>query len=309
MRIVSLLPSATEIVYALGAGDELVGVTHECDYPPQARSKTALTASSLPPASTADAAAIDRHVRERLHAGSSIYSLDAALLAQLEPDLIITQELCPVCAVSYEQVGTAIKRLRTDPRLVALEPSSLEDVYRTIESIGELIDRRDAARRLVAGLQVRERALRACAAQVEEPLPRVLVLEWTDPPMGGGHWTPGLVELAGGDPVLAHRGADSQRLEWDAIAAADPDVIIVAPCGFDLNAALRAVRALADLPQWRSLRAVRGGRVAVVDGNAYVNRPGPRLIDSAEIFAAAIHPQLAALLPRYDDGWTMPARV
>ena len=300
MRIVSLLPSATEILYAVGAGDQIVGVTHECDFPDSARTKPRLTRSALP--SGGRAADIDRHVRASLHAGSSIYALDAALLERLRPDLIITQELCPVCAVSYDTVCAATRRLSGDPRLVSLEPSSLSDVYATIASVGELTGRADQAQAVVEGLRAREQRLRALTSDLARP--SVLVLEWTDPPMSGGHWTPGLVELAGGTPVLAHAGADSQRLEWGAIAAADPDVIIVAPCGFDLRAAAEAARDLNGTATWNELRAVRSGRVAIVDGNAYVNRPGPRLLDSAEIFAAAIHPALAAELPAYADGWT-----
>ena len=299
MRIVSLLPSATEILYAIGVGDQVVGVTHECDFPSEARSKPWLTSSSLPTAERA--ADIDRHVRARLHAGSSIYTLDAGLLERLEPDLIVTQELCPVCAVSYETVSAATRRLRGDPRLVSLEPSSLEDVYSTIASLGELTAAVDAAEKLIRGLRAREKALRELTT--DSARPSTLVLEWTDPPMSGGHWTPGLVELAGGRPLLSHPGKDSQRLEWDAIAAADPDVIIIAPCGFNLEVATRATRELSTIARWRSLRAVRGGNVAVVDGNAYVNRPGPRLLDSAEIFAAAIHPARARELPSYPSGW------
>jgi iron complex transport system substrate-binding protein len=299
MRIVSLLPSATEILYALGAGDEIVGVTHECDYPADARAKPRLTSSALPNASRASD--IDRHVRASLHAGSSIYALDAALLERLRPDLILTQELCPVCAVSYDTVCAATRRLDGDPRLVSLEPSSLDDVYATIASVGDLIGRADAAAGVIEGLKARERALRALTAGLTRP--STLVLEWTDPPMSGGHWTPGLVELAGGTAVLAHPGADSQRLDWSAIEAADPDIIIVAPCGFDRAAAVRAVGELDSVAAWGALRAVRSGRVAIVDGNAYVNRPGPRLLDSAEIFAAAIHPQLQVELPAYPAGW------
>jgi iron complex transport system substrate-binding protein len=286
MRVVSLLPSATEIVYALGAGDQLVGVTHECDYPLEARSLPALTSSLLP--AELDAAGIDRHVRASVHAGSSLYGLDDAKLAALEPDLIITQELCAVCAVSYEIVDRAAKRLRGDPRVVSLEPSSLEDVFSTIAFVGDLVAAQNGAAELIAGLRVRVDAL---AARVRPaPLPRVLVLEWTDPPMSGGHWTPGLVELAGGEPILANPGANSRVLDWDAIADADPDVVIVAPCGYDLATSVRAVAALppAAARAFASLRAVRGGRAFVVDGNAYVNRPGPRLVDTAELFAAAI---------------------
>lgn len=240
-------------------------------------------------------------MRASLHAGSSIYALDAVLLERLAPDLIVTQELCPVCAVSYDTVCAATRCLAGDPRLISLEPSSLEDVYATIASVGDLTGCADGATGVLERLRARERALRAATSGLDRP--STLVLEWTDPPMSGGHWTPGLVELAGGRPVLAHPGADSQRLDWDAIAAADPDVIIVAPCGFDLAAAVRAVHELESGAAWNALRAVRHGSIAIVDGNAYVNRPGPRLLDSAEIFAAAIHPELSAQLPSHAAGW------
>ncbi len=283
--IVSLLPSATEIVYALGLGDRLLGVTHECDFPAEAREKPHLTASSLP--SATNAAEIDRHVKASLHAGSSLYALDSSLLERLAPDLIITQELCEVCAVSYEIVARAAKRLRGDPRIVSLEPSSLEDVYANIATVGELTGRGEAARSLVDGL--RARAERLAAFVNGRARPRTLVLEWTEPPMSGGHWTPGLVELAGGEPILANPGTDSKALAWGAIATADPDVVIVAPCGFNLTATLAAVDALAkNVPVWPALRAVVARRVYAVDGNAYVNRPGPRLLDTAELFASAM---------------------
>jgi iron complex transport system substrate-binding protein len=285
MRVVSLLPSSTEILFGIGAGDRLVGVTHECDWPAAAKALPALT-SSLLPTNAVTAAQIDRHVRANVHAGSSLYALDEQRLAELAPDLIVTQELCAVCAVSYDIVANAAKRLRGDPRVVSLEPSSLADVYDNIRFVGELVGADDGARALVETLQARERALRARTAA--GPRPRTLVLEWTDPPMSGGHWTPGLVELAGGEPILANPGANSQALSWDAIAAADPEVAIVVPCGYDLPKALDATRALRGTPEWDGLRAVRSGRVYAMDGNAYVNRPGPRLVDSAEIFASAI---------------------
>jgi len=283
---VSLLPSSTEIVCAIGAGDQLVGVTHECDFPPSVRALPALT-SSLLPVDARSSAQIDRHVRANVHAGSSLYALDERRLAELAPDLIITQELCAVCAVSYEIVAQAAKRLRSDPRVVSLEPSSLADVYANIAWIGELTGADTGAQALLAHLRARELALQTGASG--NPPPRTLVLEWTDPPMSGGHWTPGLVALAGGEPVLAHPGANSQTVTWDAIAAADPDVVIVVPCGYDLPRALAAARELEEHPVWTALRAVRGGRAYAMDGNAYVNRPGPRLIDSAEIFARAIN--------------------
>ena len=282
-RIVSLLPSATEILFAIGAGDRVVGVTHECDFPTQARRLVALT-SSLLPGDVAASAAIDRHVRASVHAGSSLYALDAERLAQLEPDLIVTQELCAVCAVSYDIVERAAKRLRGDPRVISLEPSSLEDVYATIQFLGRLTARERGATHVVAALRAREAVLRRSARAVP---PRALILEWTDPPMSGGHWTPGLVELAGGIPLLAHPGANSQTLEWEAIAHADPDAIVVVPCGFDLVRAQTAVAELAHNATWNALRAKTNGHAYVMDGNAYVNRPGPRLIDSADLFAWA----------------------
>ena len=279
MRVVSLLPSATEILFRIGAGDRVVGVTHECDFPPEARTRPHLTSSLLP--AELDAAGIDRHVRASVHAGSSLYGLDDAKLAALEPDLIVTQELCAVCAVSYEIVDRAAKRLRGDPRIVSLEPSSLEDVFSTIAFLGELVAAQEGAAALLSALRARVEALRA--RDVRAPRPRVLILEWTEPPMSGGHWTPGLVELAGGDPVLGDPGANSRVLTWDAIRVADPDVVVVAPCGFDLDRSVDAARVLPP-----DLRAVREGRAYALDGNAYVNRPGPRLVETAELFAAAI---------------------
>ncbi len=284
--IVSLLPSATEIVYALGLVDRLVGVTHECDFPLGAREKPHLTASTLPHA--ASAGEIDRHVRSSLHAGSSLYALDSSLLERLAPDLIITQELCAVCAVSYEIVDRAAKRLRGDPRVVSLEPSSLEDVFANVETVGALTGTSSRARELVDDLRARIATLRAAVAGRVRP--RTLVLEWTDPAFSGGHWTPELIEIAGGEPVLAHPGRDSQTLPWDAIAAADPDVVVVAPCGLDMSATRHAIDALATAqPVWRNLRAVRSSRAYAIDGNAYVNRPGPRLVETAELFASAMH--------------------
>ena len=288
-RIVSLLPSATEIVFALGLGERLVGVTHECDYPPAARHKPRLTASALPPAATS--AEIDRHVRASVHAGSSLYALDSGALERLAPDLIITQELCAVCAVSYRLVARAARRLTSDPRIVSLEPASLEDVFANIATVGELTRAQSAGSELVARLRARVAKLEAHVALAPRSKPSVLVLEWSDPPMSGGHWTPGLVRLAGGRSVLGNPGANSTVLGWDAIAAADPDVVILAPCGYGLDAALSAAGELEAQPAWLQLRAVREGRAYALDGNAYVNRPGPRLVDTAELFASVLSGQ------------------
>ena len=279
MRIVSLLPSATELLFAVGAGGDVVAVTHECDHPPQVLNLPKVTSSSGP--NLEDAAEIDRHVRAAIHAGSSLYALDSTLLERLEPDLIVTQELCPVCAVSYEIVARAATRLRSDPRIVSLEPSSLEDVFANIAMLGDVTGHSEEARRTVRDLRMRVEVLQ----RRDEKMMRTLVLEWTDPPMSAGHWIPEVVELAGGSPILAHPGANSQPLAWDAIAAADPYAVIVAPCGFDLDKTNRAVARLDGIAQWRSLRARRAGRVLAMDGNAYLSRPGPRLVDAAEITA------------------------
>jgi iron complex transport system substrate-binding protein len=278
MRIVSLLPSATEILFAIGAGDDVVAVTHECDFPAQALPLPKVTSSSGPDVD--DPGEIDRHVRAAIHSGSSLYALDNALLERLGPDLIVTQELCPVCAVSYEIVARAATRVRSDPRVVSLEPSSLEDVFANIALLGDVTGRSKEARNVVTGLRRRVGALKPRKTPM-----RTLVLEWTDPPMSAGHWIPELVERAGGAPILAHPGANSHRLEWDAIAAADPDAAIVAPCGLDLDRTNRAVAGLDAVAQWRSLSARRSGRVLAMDGNAYLSRPGPRLVEAAEIIA------------------------
>lgn len=290
MRVVSLLPSATEILFAIGAGDDVVGVTHECDFPAPALRLPKLTSSTL--AHDGTAADIDRHVRHTLHAGSSIYNLDADLLEELQPDLIVTQELCSVCAVNYDAVEGAAKRLGSDPRVVSLEPSSFEDVLETIATVGELTGRTENAAALVEHLRGRLAHLDREVADAEldaHGRPSVLVLEWTDPPMSGGHWTADLVARAGGRAILANPGANSQTLSWDAIAQSDPDVVIVAPCGLDLSATHEAVAALERKPEWRGLRAHEDREVYLLDGNAYLNRPGPRLVDTAEIFATMLY--------------------
>jgi iron complex transport system substrate-binding protein len=300
LKIDSLLPSATEICFALGLGDDVVGVTHECDYPPEARNKPKLTRSNLPQhlqthsgatpsLNPQRSAAIDRHVRANVHEGSSLYELDSELLERLSPDLIITQELCAVCAVSYGIVSSAAKQLTSEPRIVSLEPKTLEDIYDTIITVAEIANVLERGKRVVELLRAGEDAIRARTRKCKKP--RTLLLEWTSPPMGGGHWVADLLELAGAEPVLVNRGAESQTITWDAIAEADPDAIFVAPCGYDVAMAKEAVAAISAEPDWAGLRAVRAGRAWAVDGNAYVNRPGTRVIRAAEIFAEALHPE------------------
>jgi iron complex transport system substrate-binding protein len=282
VRIASLLPSATEIVCALGLEDDLVAITHECDYPPSVRAKPVVTASVVSgPSSSAE---IDRHIRRLVHGGSSIYQLDADRLAALQPDLILTQELCEVCAVSYPIVQRAARRLEATTQLVSLEPQSLEDVFGNIRLIGQLTSRDEPAQTLVDQLSARVSRVREQLA--EAATRRVLCLEWLDPPFNCGHWTPELVDLAGGEAVLGAPGRPASALAWEDVARADPEIVVVMACGFSLDRSLEETDAI---------RARLAGReVHVVDGNAYFSRPGPRLVDSVEIMAGILHPEAVA---------------
>jgi iron complex transport system substrate-binding protein len=297
MRIVSLLPSATEIVCALGLEDELVAVTHECDYPPAARGKPAITASALAPG--ADSATIDSLVSSSLHAHRGIYTLDWQMLEQARPDLILTQELCDVCAVSYSEVQRAARILPGETPIVSLEPRTLGDILDTIVLIGRLTEREAAAAALVACLQERIDAV-AERARAAATRPRVYCMEWIDPPFRAGHWIPEMARLAGGEEALGHEGEPSSRATWDEIAAAAPEVVVVMPCGFDTDRAVRELDALRERPEWRALPAVRRGAVWATDGSAYFSRPGPRMVDGLEILAHALHPDLFPVPPGRD---------
>jgi len=279
MRIVSLVPNATEILFALGAGDEVVGVSHECDYPPEARTRPILTGSALAPGMSP--AEVDAAVSAQLAAGSSLYTLDERRLAELAPDLLFTQELCPVCAVSTGQVGDAVAPLARCPEVLALDPVRLEDVLADILHVGERIGRSATAGALVDELRARlDRIERATHGRAR---PTVVALEWLDPPFLGGHWVPQMIAIAGGrSPVGVAPGERSRRSTWQEIAAADPDWIVAMPCGFDAAGVAREVDKLDGNPIWRGLRAVRAGRVAAVDANGCFSRPGPRLVDGIE---------------------------
>lgn len=292
MRIISLLPSATEIVCALGLEDALVGVTHECDYPEAARAKPAVTASALDHTAL-DAATIDRLVSNSVHDHRGIYTLDEALLEGLAPDLILTQELCDVCAVSYSTVMNAARILPGDIPVVSLEPSSLDDILDTIVLVGSLTDRVLEADALVASLRGRiERVAHGVVGATTRP--RVVCLEWVDPLYRAGHWLPGMVSLAGGVEVLGHDGVPSTKATWQELIDADPAVILAAPCGFGADRAAAEVDALATRPGWQALQAVRNDAVWVGDGSAYFARPGPRMVDGLEMIAHAIHPEIFA---------------
>lgn len=296
MRIVSLLPSATEIVCALGLENALVGVSHECDYPASVRALPAVTRSVLDH-SESSSEEIDHRVSRRLRDGLSLYELDHDLLAELRPDLIITQALCAVCSVETGAVERAVRDITPAAgapaaRVVSLEPQTLSGILATVRVIGDITSAEQQADRLVSDMQgrierVRERACTAAAR------PRVAFLEWIDPAFGPGHWMPELIELAGGRAGFAHTGAESRRVPWDDVIAFAPEVIIAAPCGYGLQRARD--EALDVLPRrhgWGALPAVRRRRAFVADGNAYFSRPGPRIVESLELLADLVHPDL-----------------
>jgi iron complex transport system substrate-binding protein len=288
LRVASLLPSATEMVHFAGAGDALVGVTHECDHPPGVEKLPRLTESRIEGHSMTSAE-IDAAIGDILTAEDSIYALDAALLGELAPDLVLTQGLCDVCAVSTNLVGRAVSGLEKEPEVLSLNPTSLGEVLGDTVRVGTALGRGDETERKVAAL--RERLVRVEEAVAGLPRPRVGCIEWLDPPFSAGHWVPEMVGLAGGEELFAGPGERSVRLDWREVFGADPDVLVLMPCGFDAGRAELEARALPGLPGWPDLSAVRSGRVWAVDANSYFSRPAPRLVEGVEILARILHPE------------------
>jgi iron complex transport system substrate-binding protein len=282
VRIVSLVPAGTEIAFALGAGHELVAVTHDCDFPPAARKLPRVTRSTIAPGS--DSLAIDAQVRIAAERGESTFHLDASALAAARPDILLGQTLCAECAVTVAQVPTTMDPA---PVVVPLDGDSLEGIFADIDRAGVALGRRDAAARVVADLRTRIAHVGFLVAGA--PRPRVACLEWLAPLFNAGHWVPEQVALAGGHDVLGEPGARSHELTLADVAAADPDIIVVMPCGFDAERAVREAQALVSESEWERLRAVRDERVFGVDGNAYFSRPGPRVVDGVELLASLLH--------------------
>jgi len=305
MRAVSLLPGATEMVFFTGAGEALVGVTHECDHPPEVRSLPRLTSSGIDHRSMTSAE-VDAAVRS-VTDGASLYSLDASLLRRLEPDLVITQGLCEVCAVSPGVVEAAISALPRRPAVLSLNPSSLEEVLSDAVRVGEALGRGREARERVAGL--RERLRRVARATAGLPRPRVACLEWLDPPFSAGHWVPEMVELAGGEPLLAAPGEPSRRLGWEEVVGGAPEAVVLMPCGFGVGRTLREAGLLARVPGWEGTPAVREGRVWAVDANAYFSRLGPRLVRGVELLAALLHPEAPVSPPGPEEARPLPREL
>jgi iron complex transport system substrate-binding protein len=299
MRICSLLPSATEIAFALGLGDEIVGVTHECDYPPEAKKRRVVVRSAIDP-ERQESGEIDRLVRDHLRTKKNIYTIDLPSLQAAAPDFILTQDLCEVCALDYDEVVAAAESLARKPKIVSLSPSTLSDVLRDIESVGEATGKKREAEALVNQLKqrierVRERTTRS------DLRPRVACIEWLDPIYNAGHWVPEMVELAGGTDGLAKKGERSKEISWDSVRAFAPEVLVLMPCGFDVGRSLKEVALLSRLDGWNELPAVKNGRVYAVNGSAYFNRSGPRLVDGIEILAEIIHPEIFP--------WQVPAEA
>ncbi len=288
MRIVSLLPSATEIVCALGFGDHLVGRSHECDHPEGVTALPVCTESKLPGDGTSYA--IDERIRAILAEGLSVYRVDHDRLAELAPDVVVTQSQCEVCAVSEEEVVAAVREVVGDHvEIISLEPQRLRDVLADVRRVAEVLGDPRTGFKVAETIGGRLQAVRDAVADVTER-PRVAMVEWIDPLMGAGNWIPELVAVAGGDPVFGTPGEHSGVLEPEALLQADPDVVVLAPCGFTIEQTTSERDAITSLPGWAEVRAVLADNVYVVDGHSYLNRPGPRIADSAEILAEIVHP-------------------
>ena len=312
MRICSLLPGATEVVAALGLADDVVGVSHECDYPPAMRHKPVMVTPAID-AERSDSAEIDRQVRNTLAEGERLYALDERLFTEAQPELVITQDLCQVCAVTPGQLEQAIQQLPKQPRLLTLNPSSLTDVIHDVERIGTATGQADKGAAFAASLRSRLQAIRE-RVSAGKTRPKVVCLEWLDPLYLGGHWVPEMVDWAGGRDMLGTAGKPSTRVTWEQVQTAQPEVVIIMACGFSVERTLRELEA--KPPQnkwsgWQDLPAVRQHRVYAVDAAAYFSRPGPRLVDGVAILASLLHPELfpdrEQPPPAQAQRWTQPA--
>ena len=289
MKIASLLPSATEIVYALGLGDDLVGVTDECDYPPEAVTKPVISRSALPQGRIQTPREIDDAVRRKVAQEGQLYILDTDLLRRERPDVILTQDLFRVCAVPSGQVAEALETIGLpDAKVVSLDPNTLEDVVAQIGAVGTILDRADRAAAITATMRDRIAKVRETAKRV--PTVSVFALEWSDPPFAAGHWVPDMIEIVGGTPVLAEKGQPSREVAWHEVRVAGPEVAVFMPCGYYLEEAEEEADSFLHQADFADTPAVRNGNVFAVDATSYFSRPGPRIVDGLEILAWAVHP-------------------
>lgn len=289
-RIVSFLPSATEMVCALGLGEQLAGITHECDYPPEVKGKPVVVRNALP-VERMSQREIDEAVAKRLSEGLSLYEVDERLLEELAPDLILTQNLCQVCAPSGNEVSKLLNTLTKKPQILWLTPRTLSEIAENVRDLGAATGREPEAEELIREGRARLEKI-ATRTRTLNNRPRVFCIEWLDPVYASGHWMPEMVSIAGGVDALAREGADSVRISWDEVIDWSPEVLVVTPCGFNLEQVLEQAPRLFDYPGWTSLPAVREGRVYAVDANSYFARPGPRVVEGTELLAHLIHPDL-----------------
>ena len=296
-RIISFLPAATEMVYGLGLGDCLVGVSHECDFPAAAKTKQIVVKPALP-LEKMSLREIDVEVAKRIGSGQSLYEVDENLLRELKPDMILTQNLCQVCGPSGNEITVALKLLQPRPEIVWMTPHSLEEIFQNIRDLGAVTERTAEAENLVSSLKLRLDRVFALTRNASRK-PRVFCLEWVDPYYCCGHWMPEMVDLAGGKDALGRKGADSVRIPWTDIMAWAPEVLIISPCGFNTHQAVAQANQLVRQPGWSELPAVRNNRVFAVNANAYFARPGPRVVDGVELLSHLIHPEIC--------GWSGPA--
>jgi iron complex transport system substrate-binding protein len=290
LRIISFLPAATEMVFALGLGDSLVGVSHECDFPPQAKEKPIVVKPALP-LDKLSLREIDESVSARLRDGKSLYKVDENLLRSLAPDLILTQNLCQVCAPSGNEVSQILKTLPKKPHVLYLSPHSISDIFENVREVGKATGRIEPAEALIADSRARLEKISSRTRALKNRL-RVFSYEWIDPIYCSGHWVPEMVELAGGIDSLSRKGMDSVRIAWEEIVKWAPEIFILSPCGFNLQKAIEQAPQLFAKPGWHDLPAVKNNRVYAVDANSYFARPGPRIVEGVELLAHLFHPEI-----------------
>ena len=304
MRICSLLPGATEIAFALGLGTQVVAVSHECDYPPEASNRPVLTKSAIH-RKIHRSLEVDREVEQR---GGDIYEIDEKLLEKLKPDLILTQELCHVCAVSYTKVKEAARILDADTKIVSLEPTNFEEIVDNILLIGRMTSRLGEAEKLAAQMLQRRNRVREKTRSLQDK-PQVFFMEWLQPPWAGGHWIPQMVDYAGGVDGLGRLGKPSHRIDWTEVVKYQPEIIVLSPCGFDTNEVMEEAHVLASYEGWKKTPAFKSSRIYAVNASAYFSRSGPRVVDGLEILAHIIHPELFPENPHPEAVRTVPKEM
>ena len=299
-RIVSFLPSATEILYQLGVGDQIVGVTHECDFPDEAKSKPRVIYSSFDP-TTISSKEIDRQVVELMHSSGDIYLIDEQVLKKANPDLIVAQGLCDVCSPTTKEISKAVSILNNKPEVLILDPHNLDDILASILEMAKKIGKIDEAHKLIDSLRKRMEYVKSKSTQSR---PKILCIEWLDPLFTAGHWVPQMVEIAAGINCISTAGEPSRRMKIEEVMKFDPDIVVLMPCGFDINRIRKEYSTLANNNEWKLLRAVQNNNVYAVDANSYFSRPGPRTVTGIEILAKIIHPETFGDLKIPDDSFS-----